>query len=148
MNIAILFPLLAFMAGAMTAFQPLTNAKLNQHVDSAIWVSFISFAFGTILLFALGMITQGKLPTIEPSGLKWWMFVSGALGAFYVTAALYIVPYLGVAVLASLSTAGALIMSALLAHYGVLSDIPRPINLQKFIGMTLLAIGAIVTLKA
>ncbi|NCO03635.1 MAG: DMT family transporter [Alphaproteobacteria bacterium] len=148
MNIAILFPVLAFMAGAMTAFQPLTNAKLNQHVDSAIWVSFISFAFGTVLLFVLGMITQGKFMTLEMSGLKWWMFVSGALGAFYVTAALYVVPYLGVAVLASLSTAGALIMSAILSHYGVLSDMPRPITMQKFVGMTLLAIGAIVTLKA
>jgi len=148
MNIAILFPLLAFMAGAITAFQPLTNAKLNQHVDSAIWVSFISFAFGTVILFVLGMLTQGKFMTVEVSGLKWWMFVSGALGAFYVTAALFVVPYLGVAVLASLSTAGALIMSALLSHYGILSDQPHPINLQKFIGMSLLAIGAVITLKA
>ena len=47
MNFAILFPLSAFIAGAMTAYQPLINAKLNQHLDSPVWASFVSFAVGT-----------------------------------------------------------------------------------------------------
>ena len=148
MNIAVVFPLLAIVAGAMTAYQPLVNAKLSQHVDSPIWASFISFAVGTVLLFVIALAMSGKMTAIETGGLKWWMFLGGALGAFFVTVALYIVPYLGVAAMISLFIAGQLIMAAVLDHFGVLSELSNPIGLQKLVGMSLLAIGAIITLKS
>lgn len=84
---------------------------------------------------------------LETSGLKWWMLASGFLGASYVTAALIVVPYLGVATLAALSTCGVLVMAAFLDHFGVLANSPNPITWQKGLGLTLLCIGAIITLK-
>ncbi len=80
MNIAILFPILAIIAGAMTAYQPLINAKLSQNLDSPIWASFISFAIGTVILFIVGWAMNGKMMDIETEGLKWWMFTGGLLG--------------------------------------------------------------------
>jgi len=149
MNIAILFPLLAFTGGALTALQPLINARLNNHLDSSIWASFVSFAVGTVILLFIGLyLNGGKFMSLNTDGIKWWMFTGGALGAFFVTVAIYIVPHMGVAVMISIMVAGQLIGAAILSHYGVLADMPRPINLQKFIGMSLLAIGAIITLKA
>lgn len=149
MNIAILFPFLAIVAGAMTAFQPLINAKLSNHLDSSIWASLVSFSGGTIILLILTFfMSHGKMTSIDTNGLKWWMFSGGLIGAFYVTTALFVVPHLGVAVLVSLTTAGGLITAAILSHYGVLADIARPITLQKFFGMSLLALGALITLKA
>lgn len=148
MNIAIVFPLLALMVGALTAFQPLVNAGLNKHVDSPIWVSFISFVIGTVILFIVGIIVNGKFMTIETEGLKWWMFLSGFLGAAYVTSALIVVPYLGTATLAALATCGVLIMAALLDHFGILSESANPITWQKMVGLALLGAGAIITLKA
>jgi len=148
MNIAILFPILAIMAGTMTAFQPLVNAKLNGQVSSPLWASFISFATGAVILFVLAWITSGKFLSIESAGLKWWMFLGGALGAFFVTTALFIVPHLGVATMIALFVAGQLISSALLDHFGVMAVAPNPINFQKIIGLSLLAVGAFVTLKA
>jgi len=97
MNIAIIFPLLAFIGGAMTAYQPLINAKLTQHLDSPIWGSFISFVVGTITLLIVGFILSGgKFMHIETEGLKWWMWTGGLLGAVFVTVAIYVVPYMGV----------------------------------------------------
>lgn len=148
MNIAVVFPILAIIAGAMTAYQPLVNAKLSQHVDSPLWASFISFAVGTILLFIIAFFMTGKITTLETTGLKWWMFLGGALGAFFVTVALYIVPFIGVAAMLSLFIAGQLITAALLDHFGVLSELSNPISLQKIVGMSLLAVGAIITLKS
>lgn len=148
MNIAILFPILAVIAGAMTAYQPLINAKLSQNLDSPIWASFISFAIGTAILFVVGFLMNGKFMTLETAGLKWWMFTGGLLGAVFVTVALYIVPYLGVAVMIALFISGQLIMAALLDNFGILSETANPINLQKIIGLTLLGVGAFITLKA
>jgi len=50
MNSAIFFPLAVFLASAVTVFQPLLNARLNQHLDSPIWASFFSFLVGTVFL--------------------------------------------------------------------------------------------------
>jgi transporter family-2 protein len=149
MNIAIVFPILAAVAGAMTAYQPLINAKLSQHVDSPIWASFISFAVGTVFLLAIALfVSGGKFMTLETQELKWWMFIGGILGAFFVTVALYIVPYLGVAVMISLFIAGQLVTAGLLDHFGVLSESANPISLQKVFGLSLLALGAVITLKS
>jgi transporter family-2 protein len=149
MNIAILFPVLAFAGGALTALQPLINARLNQQLSEPIWASFVSFVVGTIILLAIGLyLNGGKFMSINTEGLKWWMFTGGALGAFFVTVAIYVVPHMGVAVMISVMVAGQLIGAAILSHYGILADQPHPITMQKFIGMALLAIGAMVTLKA
>lgn len=147
MNSLILYPVLVLIAGAMTAFQPLINARLGQHLDSPIWASFISFAVGTVLLLIVGLLMNGRFMVMDIEGLKWWMFIGGALGAIFVTLAVYAVPHMGVAALVALLIAGQLLLSAVLDHYGVLSPAPNPITWQKFIGMALLGIGAIMTLK-
>jgi len=148
MNIAIIFPIIVLISGAITAYQPLVNAKLSQNLDSPIWASFISFAVGTVILFIVGYAMNGKFMQLETTGLKWWMFSGGLLGAVFVTVALYTLPYLGVAVLVGLLIAGQLIMAAVLDHFGVLSETANPINLQKIIGLSLLGLGAFITLKA
>lgn len=148
MNFVALAPFLIIFAACLTPLQPLVNAKLNQHVDSPIWVSFISFASGTIILLILGLIINGKFMTLETEGLKWWMFISGLIGATYVTFSLLAVPHLGAATLAVIATGTVLIVSGLLDHFGVLSEAPHPINLQKFCGMVLLAIAVLITMKA
>lgn len=147
MNLIIFYSILIFIAGAMTAFQPLINARLNNHVDSAVWASFISFAVGTVILLIAGLIMSGRFTALETEGLKWWMFTGGVLGAVFVTAAVYAVPHLGVATLVALLIAGQLIFSAILSHYGFLSDMPRPMTWMKFMGLTLLGVGALLTLK-
>jgi transporter family-2 protein len=148
MNIAILAPFLVIFAACLTPFQPLVNAKLNQHVDSPIWVTFISFASGTVILLVVGLILHGKFMTLETQGLKWWMFVSGAIGATYVTVALLAIPHLGAATMAVIATSTVLIISGVLDHFGILSETPHPVNLQKLIGMVLLVIAAFITMKA
>lgn len=147
MNMALFYPILIFVAGAMTAFQPLINARLAQNLDSPIWSSFISFASGTLLLLIVGLVINGKFMTMDTDGLKWWMFAGGALGAIFVTVAIYAVPHLGVATLIALLITGQLIFSAILSHYGVLADVARPITWMKFSGLVLLSVGAVMTLK-
>ncbi len=149
MNIAIVFPILAFVAGAMTSYQPLINARLNDHLSSPIWAAFVSFVVGTVILLIVGLFMNGgKFMSINTEGLKWWMFTGGAFGAIFVTVAIYVVPHMGVAVMIAVMIAGQLLLAAVLSHYGVMADQAHPITWQKFSGLSLLAIGAIITLKA
>ncbi len=70
------------------------------------------------------------------------------VGAVFVTVALYIVPYFGVASMIALFIAGQLVMAAILDNFGILSETANPINIQKIIGLCLLGLGAFITLKA
>ena len=146
---SIVYPLMIIAIGAVMSFQPLVNVQLAKHVSSPIWVSFISFVVGAILLLIAGLIANnGKFMTVEIKELKWWMILSRFLGAMYVTASIYLVPLVGIATMASLTVAGSFIMAAFLSHYGILADMPHPISLQKAIGMIVLAIGVIIIVKA
>jgi transporter family-2 protein len=58
------------------------------------------------------------------------------------------VPYLGVAAMIALFITGQLLMAGLLDHFGILSESANPISLQKILGLTILGIGAIITLKS
>ena len=147
MNITIIFPLLAFIGGAMTAYQPLINAKLTQHLDSPIWGAFISFVVGTIALLIVGLVVNGKFMQLETEGLKWWMWTGGLLGAVFVTVTIYVVPYMGVAAMIAVVIAGQLVAAALLDHFGILSESANPITWQKLAGLILLCVGAVITLK-
>lgn len=148
MNIAILFPLAAFIGGALTSLQPLINAKLSQNLGSPIWASFVSFAVGTLVLLIVGLMINGKFADLNISDIKWWMWTGGLLGAVFVTIAIYVVPHMGVTSMIAVMIAGQLIAAALLSHFGILSDVAHPITWQKLIGLSLLAIGAVITLKS
>ena len=147
MNLSILYPILVFVAGAMTAYQPLINARLSNHLDSPIWASFISFASGTVILLVVGIAINGKFMSIETQGLKWWMFIGGGLGAVFVTVALYVVPHIGVTALVALLIAGQLILSVILDHYGILASESNPISWQRVCGLIMLGLGAYIVLK-
>ncbi len=149
MNLGILYPLMIIGLGAIMSFQPLVNVQLAKHVSSPIWVSFVSFVVGAVILLVVGLaMNNGKFMEVEIKALKWWMILSGFLGATYVTAAIYFVPVVGVATMTSLTVAGSFATAAFLSHYGILADAPHPISLQKAIGMVMLAVSVVVIVKA
>ena len=145
---SLFYPLIILCAGAMTALQPLINARLAEQLNHPVWASFISFLTGTLVLFCVGFLFSGRFLDLQMTGLKWWMFAGGFLGACFVTVGLLMVPKVGVATLIVFMIAGQLIGSALLDHYGVLSESVRPVNLQKLAGLAFAGLGAYLTLRA
>lgn len=142
-----LYPLWALATGLMIASQPLVNAKLGQHVGGPIWSAFFSFLVGTVFIFAFALLLKGKLPELDTQHLKWWMFLGGIMGAFFVMSSIAIVPVLGTTLMIALFIAGQLIAATLLDHYGVLMPAPKPITMQKIAGICVLAVGAYLILS-
>jgi bacterial/archaeal transporter family-2 protein len=139
---------LALVAGAMMPTQAATNNKMAVTVGSPIFAAFLSFLVGTILLLAatlfsgLGSASYAAVTQAPP--IAW---LGGLLGACFVTAAVLLVPKLGVAMTFSLFVAGQLLMSLIIDHYGLLGVEVKGISLPRIAGIVLITAGVILIRK-
>jgi transporter family-2 protein len=139
---------LALVAGAMMPTQAATNNKMAVTVGNPIFAAFLSFLVGTILLLAatlfsgLGSASYAAVTQAPP--IAW---LGGLLGACFVTAAVLLVPKLGVAMTFSLFVAGQLLMSLIIDHYGLLGVEVKEISLPRIAGIVLITAGVILIRK-
>lgn len=139
-----LYLLLALAAGAMMPTQAAINNKLAVAVDSPITAAFISLFVGTVALFVyvvasgtpLGSITSAK----NAPPIAW---IGGLLGAFFVTAAVTLVPRLGVAMTFSLIIAGQMLVTIVIDHFGLLGVPVKEVSLVRVGGIMLITAGVV-----
>jgi bacterial/archaeal transporter family-2 protein len=140
--------LLALAAGAMMPTQAATNNKMAVIVDSPILSAFISFFVGTIALLVYVLISGIPLGNIasakEAPAIAW---VGGLLGAFFVTAAVTLVPRLGVAMTFSLVIAGQMIVTLIIDHFGLLGVPVKEVSLARIGGILLISAGVVLIRK-
>ena len=140
--------LLALVAGAMMPTQAAINNKMAAFVDSPVLAAFVSFFVGTVALFIYVVATGtplGNLASAKNAPAIAW--VGGLMGAFFVAAAVTLVPRLGVAMTFSLIIAGQMIVTLVIDHYGLL-DVPvKQISLARIAGILLITGGVILIRK-
>jgi len=139
-----LFMLLALVAGAMMPTQAATNNKMAIIVDSPILSAFISFLVGTVALFIYVLVSGVSIANFasskEAPAIAW---VGGLLGAFFVTAAVLLVPRLGVAMTFSLIIAGQMIATLIIDHFGLLGVPIKEVSFARIGGILLIAAGVV-----
>jgi transporter family-2 protein len=148
MSNAYLFMLLALAAGAMMPTQAAINNKLAVAVESPVLAAFISFVVGTVALLIyvvasgtpLGNIVSAK----EAPPIVW---IGGLLGAFFVTAAVVLVPRLGVAMTFSLIIAGQMLVTLVIDHFGLLGVPVKEVSLARVAGILLITAGVVLIRK-
>ncbi|MEV0394862.1 DMT family transporter [Polymorphospora rubra] len=91
---------LATVGGIASAAQSAANAELGIRMGNAALGAVVNNAVGTAVVLA-GLLLmpsmRSGLRALWRSGLPWWAYLGGLGGAFFVTAATYAVPVLGVA---------------------------------------------------
>ena len=139
-----LYILCALAAGAMMPTQAATNNKMALVVGSPVASAFLSFAVGTVALFLYLLVSGVSLADIasakEAPAIAW---TGGLLGAFYVTAAVILVPRLGVAMTFSLIIAGQLILTLVIDHFGFLGVPVKEVSLARIAGIVLIGAGVV-----
>jgi bacterial/archaeal transporter family-2 protein len=139
-----LYILIALLAGAMMPTQAATNNKMAGFVDSPVLAAFISFAVGTVALFAYVILSGSSLANLsgvrEAPMIAW---VGGLLGAFFVAATVALVPKLGVAMTFSLIIAGQMIVTLVIDHFGLLGVPVKEASLPRIGGILLITAGVI-----
>nr|WP_284694736.1 DMT family transporter [Geomonas sp. Red32] len=131
---------LMFCGGAAIAVQPSINARLAQKVG-VIESACISFAVGTLVLF-LVLAVQGKVSVKGMGDTVWWEWTGGALGAFFVSMALFLVPRIGTTAAMAVTIAAQLTAGIILDHYGAFGLRHIPLDGKRVIGSLLLFAGA------
>jgi bacterial/archaeal transporter family-2 protein len=142
-NLALLA--MMFCAGIAIALQPSINARLAQKVG-VLESACISFAVGTMALFLVVLIS-GKLTFKGIGDTAWWEWTGGAMGAFFVSMTIFLVPRIGTAAAMSATIAAQLTMGILLDHYGAFGLRHIPLDPKRVIGSLLLFAGVALIAK-
>ena len=138
---SLLLLVVMFCGGIAVALQPSINGRLAQRIGT-VESSCISFAVGTLALFAIVLI-GGRLGNLRGiSDARWWELTGGFLGAIFVTLTIVIVPRIGTASAMAAAIAGQLIAGLLLDQYGFFGFRTIALDGKRALGVTLLMIGA------
>jgi transporter family-2 protein len=138
---ALVFLVLAFVAGGALPVQAGLNARLATFVGGPIRASMISFGVGTLVLLALSLlVTRGVVNTDRLGAVPWWAWLGGAVGAGYVASTVAAAPRLGALNLFAAVIFGQLLCSVLLDHFGVLYR-EHQLTVPRAAGVVLLGAG-------
>ena len=137
-----LFMLLALIGGAAAATQVVVNSQLRNWVGHPVVAAFVSFFVGAVVLLLYILVLRLPWPELSKSfQAPWWVWIGGALGAFYVWTTVVVAPKLGAAVLMGMAVTGQMLISLVLDHYGLLGLQRHPMNLWRCLGVGLLLLG-------
>ena len=137
-----LFMLLALLGGAAAATQVVVNSQLRNWVGHPVVASFVSFFVGALVLFLYILLQRLPWPEwAKTLQAPWWVWIGGALGAFYVWTTVVAAPKLGAAVVIAVAVTGQMLISLVLDHYGLLGLPRHPLNIWRCLGVGLLLLG-------
>jgi bacterial/archaeal transporter family-2 protein len=136
--------LVALVAGAMMPTQAATNNKMAAVLDSPILAAFLSFVIGTLALLIFTIASGNGISSLiaakDAPPVAW---IGGFLGAFFVTAAVMLVPRLGVAMTFSLIIAGQMLVTLVIDHFGLLGVPVKEVSLARVGGIVLITAGVV-----
>ncbi|HEY0026858.1 MAG TPA: DMT family transporter [Allosphingosinicella sp.] len=131
----------ALISGACAALQTPTNAALARAVNSPVNAALISFAVGTAALAVVALSLGVKPNPAAMRGLPLYAWTGGLYGAFFVTAAAFAAPRIGLAFFIALLIAGQMGMALLLDQIGAFGLDRQPVNLTRLLGGAAILLG-------
>lgn len=146
MNGPLFAMILLIVAGALTAIQGPTNARLSVGLGSVVNAAFVSFVIGTMALGLLAVTLSVKPEGQAVRAIPWWAWIGGLYGCLFVTSIAWAVPRLGVATTMTLVVATQLAISVVLDHYGAFGATAQPVSLAR-IGGIVLIIGGVLLVR-
>ncbi|MCY1237960.1 putative inner membrane exporter, YdcZ [compost metagenome] len=75
----------------------------------------------------------------------WWIWIGGAAGVIYMTAALLLAPKLGAASFIVAVIAGQMAVSLLIDHFGLMGFPAKPVNAARLTGLLFIVGGMVIT---
>ena len=134
--------LVALLGGIGLAVQPPTNAALGRSIESVLLAALVSFAVGTLILIGVWLIAD-RTPLANLREARSWMFLGGAYGAFFVSAAAFAAPRLGLASMLTIMIATQLVAALVIDRFGLVGLPKAPISGVRLIGVALVLVGAV-----
>lgn len=144
----LLYCLVALIAGACAPTQAGINAELRLWTGDAVLAAMISFAVGTVALFAYAALFRIPWPPLSTAtGLPLWIWTGGFLGAFLVAVTVIVAPKLGAATTMGFMVSGQMLAGLVLDNYGLVGYEEHPMNVWRLLGAAMVVGGAILIKK-
>lgn len=129
------------IGGACIATQAVMNGRLSAHLGDPVTAAAISFIVAAVLLSVI-VVARGTVPTAATmTGAPWWVWVGGALGAFYVWSSIYAVSTLGVVTLMATLVFGQMIAAIVLDAIGAFGLTVREVSWTRIAAVAMVAGG-------
>ena len=145
--VKLLIGLLALLAGVASSTQGLYNGYWKETLDlKTVLLANALVVLAFVALFYLLDTREGVTSPLEKMNLS--ILVGGACGFFIILAFAISFPSIGALASSLLFIIAFLSTSMLYDQFGVLNLAPRPITLQKVIGIILVIIGTFLSLRS
>ncbi|MDQ0474275.1 DMT family transporter [Labrys wisconsinensis] len=134
----------ALLAGAVVPFQAGANAALGRLLGHPLWAALVSLGVSVAVIIPVMVAFRIPTPTLAET-LKgpWWIWIGGAAGVLYITAALLLAPRLGAAGFIVAVIAGQMLVSAAIDHFGLMGFPEKPVGAARLAGIGLIVGGVV-----
>ncbi len=136
----------AGLAGAFIPAMAILNGRLGRALGEPLHAPVILFGVGFLFCLTCALLLTTSLPNL--GALKHARpidFLGGVIVAFYVISATLLAPRIGVANFIVCAVSCQILVSVVIDHYGLFGAAIRPFSMTKFIGVSLLISGLIIT---
>ncbi|WP_457581487.1 DMT family transporter [Ensifer canadensis] len=142
---SLLLILAAVFAGAVVPFQAGANAMLGRLIGHPLWATVVSLGVSLALIIPVMIAFRVPMPSLgETMKGPWWIWIGGAAGVIYITAALLLAPKLGAASFIVAVIVGQMAVSVVIDHFGLMGFPEKPVSVTRLAGVALI-IGGMVT---
>jgi transporter family-2 protein len=143
--LAILYALMALVAGFLFPFQASVNSQLGRGIGGPIAATMISFAFGLILIATLNLVVFRQIPSFsdllrQPPHL---LFAGGTIGVIFLGASVFLAPRIGAGALLCLVVAGQILGALVIDRFGLFGLVAREFSFGRLAGAALVLAGAL-----
>jgi bacterial/archaeal transporter family-2 protein len=145
--VKLLWIFIAFVAGTFLPIQAGLNTKMGKALQSPVHASMISFIVGVLTLIAYIFLTKEQVSWAGIRTAPAYVWIAGALGAFYVTAMILAFPKIGPALTFGLVVGGQMLMAVILDHFNLLVSQQHSVNIFRVLGILLIVAGVIIIRK-
>lgn len=143
---SLLLILAAAFAGAVVPFQAGANAMLGRLIGHPLWATVVSLGISLAVIIPLMIALRVPMPTpAETLKGPWWIWIGGAAGVIYITAALLLAPRLGAASFIVAVIAGQMVVSIVIDHFGLMGFPQKPVSVARLAGVALIVGGMVIT---
>jgi transporter family-2 protein len=142
------YTLIMLTAGMGIPILAALNAALGGRIGSPAAAATVLFAVALIATVATLFFTSGPSPLAAIPAQPQHLLLAGLLVAFYVLSITWIAPRFGVGNAIFCVLLGQLISAAVIDHFGLFGAIARPVTLARASGLTLMAMGVLLTQRA
>lgn len=137
---------LGLIAGLGIPIQAAINTRLGAMFGGQpLMAALVSFSVGALVLLLVSLVfvdwqaVQSGLSDMQIS--DWWLWIGGALGAFFVFVSIFLSPTIGVTNMIFLFILGQLIMSMVVDSLGLFGMPIKALHWSKFLGIALMLVG-------